>query len=118
MVVVKKAWDHVSYAKSDSGNTKDGDEVPVSEENSGHIFRDAKGHVRDTPENRKMISETARDKSNFIGDDKFGNKWFSKIRPDGTQSWVKIRNGKIENGGINAKPLTPQQIFGNKGISP
>ncbi|MBI2387529.1 MAG: hypothetical protein HYV14_16185 [Elusimicrobia bacterium] len=115
---LNKILGHVSYSKGDSGGVNSGGEVPISEENAGHIFRDAKGHVSDSLENRKMLSETAGDKSNFIGEDKFGNKWFSKLRSDGTQVWTKVRNGKIENGGVNTKPLTPQEILGNKGISP
>lgn len=117
-IALKKAWEHVSYSKADSGGADSGHEVPISENNARHIFRNAEGHVADSLENRRMLSKTAGDKSNFIGEDKFGNKWFSKLQSDGTQVWAKVRNGRIENGGINTKPLTPQEILGNKGISP
>lgn len=110
-VVMRKAADHVSYLKSDSSGQGD-DGVPFEEGQTKHIFRNGEGHVADTPENRKMLSDTV--KGDSLGKDKFGNEWFTKMRPDGTQSWVKVRNGKIDNGGVNRKPLTAKKSWETK----
>jgi len=71
-----------------------------------HIFRNKVGHLSDTPANRKLIENTANSKSNYLGSDKYGNDWFAKSQPDGTQVWVETRNGNIIDGGLNKTPKT------------
>lgn len=115
-VVGRGTLDQGSYAKSELASGNGGDNSPFLEKQTDHIFHKADGHVANTAENRKILSETAKSDKHLIGEDRFGNRWFCKTQPDGRQSWVKVRNGKIENGGINNKPLTPEQILGNKGI--
>ncbi len=66
-----------------------------------YIFRKDEGHVEDTPENRKMILDTATDQNNHIATDKFGLDWFTKVLPNGKQVWVRVRGNQIDNAGVN-----------------
>ena len=47
--------------------------------------------------------DIAHDLSTRQGIDKHGNAWH-KIRDDGSQVWVQVRENKIRNGGINNPP--------------
>ncbi len=69
-----------------------------------HIFRDAPGHLADTPANRRLLQRVADDASTTLGMDKFGNVWSARALDDGTQVWVQSRNGVIQNGGLNQTP--------------
>lgn len=79
-------------------------ELPTKTAQLKHIFREARGHLLDTPENRKLITETANELENYLGTDKYGNENYAKILPDGSQIWVMVRNGTIQNAGKNLKP--------------
>ena len=87
---------------SDSKKNK----IPNNDSTTGHIFRDAEGHIPDTPENRALLEDVANDSANFRGTDKYGNEWYTKIQNDGSQVWVESRNGSIFEGGINNTPKT------------
>lgn len=79
-----------------------------------HIFRNKKGHISDTPKNRKLLEKVANDPETTLGKDKFGNVWSAKIRSDGSQVWTQSRDGKIINGGINE---IPQSFNSETGLS-
>ena len=67
-----------------------------------HIFEDRRGHVVDTPENRKMILDTASDEKNYIGSDEWNCAWYQRSLPSGNQVWVRVLpNNKITNAGVN-----------------
>ena len=71
----------------------------------GHIFKTDKGHFpKDTPENRAFISQAVSNPSNRVGRDSFGNEYYTKTMPDGSQAWARVRNGVITNGGRNERP--------------
>jgi hypothetical protein len=79
--------------------------ILIDEERIGHIFRKADGHfAEDTAVNRQVLIETASRRENFLGMDRFGNRWFAEVRADGTQTWVQVREGRITNGGVNTAP--------------
>ena len=78
--------------------------IPDNDSVTGHIFRDAEGHIPDTPENRALLENIANDMVNFRGTDKYGNEWYTKILEDGREVWGESRNGNIFDGGINANP--------------
>jgi filamentous hemagglutinin len=80
--------------------------LPTSESQLGHIFRDETGHLPDTPNNRSLLQSVANDSGNKLGSDQFGNEWYAQTQPNGSQVWVKVRNGQIENGGLNQTPKT------------
>jgi len=84
-------------------------EATIAEDNAGHIFREAEGHLADTPANRKLLTDTASKAENYLGKDNWGNHWYAETRPDGSQVWAQVRNGQIRNGGLNstARPWTP-----------
>ena len=87
--------------------------VTISPNDVSHIFRNAPGHLPDdTPQNRQLLIDTASDPDNYLGNDKYGNEWYSEIRSDGTQIWVKVRNDLIRNGGVNQTPRTFNQVSG------
>jgi len=83
-----------------------GSRVAISEGRLGHIFRDAEGHLLDTPANRALLVDVANNRAARLGKDRFGNIWNAATREDGTQAWVQIRNGQIVNGGVNSTPRT------------
>ena len=79
--------------------------VTIDETRVGHIFRDAKGHFReDTDANRRLLIQAASRRENFVGTDRAGSDWYAENLADGTQIWVRVRGGKIVNGGINQSP--------------
>ena len=81
--------------------------ISISEKDANHIFRKSPGHLPvDTPANRQLLTNTASNPKNSLGSDKFGNQWYAEVRPDGTQVWVRVRNGQITNGGVNQTPKT------------
>ena len=51
-----------------------------------------------------MLMDVGLDILCYLGPDKRENVWFAKILPDGSQLWVKIRDGFIIDGGLNAIP--------------
>jgi filamentous hemagglutinin len=79
---------------------------PENESQTKHIFGDREGHLPDTPANRALLRATASNPQNFLGTDRFGNQWFAELNGDGTQIWVRVRGGVINNGGLNQVPRT------------
>jgi filamentous hemagglutinin len=70
-----------------------------------HIFGDRKGHIPDTPANRKMIEETVMDRSNLVGQKQSGgSELFSEMLDNGRQVWAEVRNGIIQDAGVNDVP--------------
>ena len=80
--------------------------LPPNDSQLKHIFRNAEGHLTDTPENRKLILSVANDPACHLGTDKYKNDWYARIEQDGTQIWVQIRNGTVQNCGKNSIPKT------------
>ena len=79
--------------------------IPIDESRVSHIFRDADGHLHEDNEvNRRRLIEIAGKSANFLGTDSAGNDWYAEDLADGTQVWVRVRHGKIVNGGINQRP--------------
>jgi hypothetical protein len=86
----------------------------IADRRVGHIFRNARGHLRDdTPENRALL-EGANNPEAQKGTDHFGNTWAADNLPDGTQVWTQSREDGIINGGLNA---TPQSFDGLIGVA-
>jgi hypothetical protein len=70
-----------------------------------HIFSDRKGHVIDSPSNRRLFEGVVLDRSNLVGRKlRGGSELFVKSIDDGKQAWVEVRNGLIQDGGINDIP--------------
>ena len=80
--------------------------IPNNPATTGHIFRDAEGHIPDTPQNRSLLEDVANSAQDFLGYDKYGNAWYTRQLPDGTFAWVEARNGNIFEGGINKTQKT------------
>ena len=84
---------------------KDKIKLPKNESQLKHIFRDEEGHLKDTPENRKMLLDLANDDNYHIGKDiDNGLDWHAKIDENGHQRWVSHYDGIIREGGINKIP--------------
>lgn len=93
----------LTYEKG-GGHAFGGNSFPKNDSQIKHIFRDKEGHVKDTPDNRNLITETCNNESNYLGTDARGNRWYAQILPDGRQIWVTTRDGIIQNCGINDAP--------------
>ncbi len=94
-------WPHMVAAG------KDWVQPQFSEDRStlGHIFRRETGHfLHDTPQNRAYILEAVSHPSNYGGKKRWGTELYFRIMPDGTQVWAEVKDGRIENGGINWIP--------------
>ena len=83
----------------DSGNS-----LPTDRSQLDHIFDERKGHLPDTPRNRQRLMELANDESCRLGKDKYGNIWYARTEQDGSQTWVSVRNGIIQEGSSNKTP--------------
>ena len=83
---------------------------PVDSSTLQHIFRDRSGHLPDTSGNRQMIQPVANDSKNVHDTDKYGNTWHTETNQNGTQTWVRTRNGVVTNSGLNKtpRPYDPQ----------
>ena len=80
-------------------------EITIDESRAGHIFRDSEGHFREDSEvNRRVLIGVASRPANFLGNDRAGNGWYAETLTDGSQVWVRVRNDKVVNGGLNQKP--------------
>jgi len=84
----------------------------IDEKRSKHTFGNRDGHLQDTPENRKLLEDTAADKGNFLGTDGYGNDCYAKVLDDGSQVWTYVRDGKVVNGGLNAVAKTYNSLTG------
>ncbi|CAG2133597.1 beta strand repeat-containing protein [Cupriavidus plantarum] len=91
-----------------------GSKIGIDESRAQHIFRDSEGHISDTPANRQLLETIANDPSAMLGTDKYGTTWAAKLNPDGTQTWVGIRGGKVSYGGVNE---TPKQFNPQTGLA-
>lgn len=78
-----------------------GNSLPSNDSQIRHIFGNRLGHLPDTPRNRQALVRLANDENHKLGTDKYGNTWYVIARPDGSQTWVTVRNGVIQDGGRN-----------------
>ncbi|MBO5753764.1 MAG: hypothetical protein J6S69_08785 [Proteobacteria bacterium] len=70
------------------------------------MFRESEGHLPNTTENQEMILTMVNDEENFIGKSKSKYtelEWYAQTLDNGKQLWASVRNGKIENCGMNEK---------------
>lgn len=86
--------------------------MQIPDDRVRHVFRDAPGHLVDTPENRQLLIETASDGQNLIGIDQFGTSWYVRMLDDHRQVWVQVRGDEIRNGGVNQPPRTWSPLTG------
>ncbi len=80
------------------------DEPEIAPEDARHIFRNAPGHMEDTPENRAQLLALISDPAAFAGEDRYGTRWYARTLSDGRQLWAQRRGNRLRNGGINAPP--------------
>ena len=89
-------WWTESSERQDRGNR-----YPDSGIKTGEIFGDSEGKLKDTTENRQLLEKLANSEDNYCGTDRYGNEWYAKTNADGSQTWVKVKNGEIKAGGTN-----------------
>lgn len=78
---------------------------PQNDAQIKHFMREGQGHLSDTPENRRLLTELANDKKCHMGRDKYGNDWHVRNNMDGTQDWVRSRSQVINEGGRNSTQI-------------
>lgn len=69
-----------------------------------HMFREKEGHLPNTKENQAIILKMVNTKENYIGNSKNEYaelEWYAQILDNGNQLWASVRNGRVENCGIN-----------------
>jgi RHS repeat-associated protein len=74
--------------------------LPTDEAQIGHIFRDAEGHLQDSPENRALLESVANDPENQLGTDSWGNTWVGSIPsgwPSSLDFFARRRHKKRRN---------------------
>lgn len=99
----------LSSGNGDTGNNATGQAsnsngLPTNSSQLSHIFRDDEGHLTDTPGNRQALLDLVNNPENSLGTDQFGNKWFAQTLSNGAQLWGSVRNGVLQNGGLNTTP--------------
>ena len=88
-------------------------ELPQTFKNSEeHMWRNAPGHISNTPLNRELLIATAANIANYAGTCANGNRWYHTFLENGQQVWASVRNGFIRNGGINLIPRTFDPVTG------
>ncbi|WP_262240757.1 VENN motif pre-toxin domain-containing protein [Serratia liquefaciens] len=92
--------------------------IRIPDSRLGHIFRNAEGHIADTPANRQLILDVANDKKASLGSDRYGNDWSARMLPDGSQAWVQTRGGNVINAGVNNPPKTYSPEAGLSSLKP
>ncbi|WP_225032320.1 filamentous hemagglutinin [Paraburkholderia sp. XV] len=97
---------------SGSNSTASNNSLPTNPSQLSHIFRDDVGHLTDTPENQQKLVNLVNNPANRLGTDQFGNQWFAQTQPNGTQLWGSVRNGVIQNGGLNTTPRSFNPVTG------
>ncbi len=100
-----------------NGRGMDNLSMPTDKGRLNHIFSNEQGHVPYTAQNQKLLTGISNPK-NYVGTDQYGNYWYSKTLPDGSQAWSEVRNGIIWDAGINSIPRqwNPQTGFKKGGI--
>ena len=87
--------------------------MPTKRAQIMHIMANRKGHLIDTPANRKILETISDDKKNFIKSDPRGFNIYSKV-VNGKEYWVYERNGIIQNGGVNEGDFKKKKKGGKK----
>ncbi|MTV41607.1 filamentous hemagglutinin family protein [Duganella radicis] len=77
-----------------------------------HIFSEKSGHIRDTPQNRKLLEDLANDATAKVATDRYGNSWYARVEANGKQVWAEVRGERIIGGGINSPPRQPHPDTG------
>ena len=77
-----------------------------------HIFRKDEGHLEDSPANRELLLNLAKDPTKFVGLDGYGNSWNAEIVDGGKQLWVRYQHGVINEGGLNSSPKPWDPVTG------
>ena len=72
----------------------------------------AEGHLEDSPENRQLLQDLANDMKHHVGKDIHGKDRHYKEFEDGSQLWVSVRNGVIQDGGLNRPPRFWDEMTG------
>ena len=71
-----------------------------------HIYKNTEGHFPNwSQEHDDTLLRVAQRKSNFKRMDIHGNDWYAETIKDNKQIWVRVRDGKITDGGINSRPV-------------
>jgi len=110
IATISALTDGMGSAAGEAGATTDGVDgadggFDIVENNAGHIFRDATGHLaEDTTANRALLQEAANNPANYLSTDANGVVTYRQTLPDGTQVWAEVYNGQITNGGVNSVP--------------
>jgi RHS repeat-associated protein len=93
-----------AQAPAPGGGSRPAPLFPANPSQLKHIFRNEPGHyAKDTPANRGSLINTASH-GQPVRADNHGNQFFRTLNSDGTETWVQVRNGVIQNGGLNATP--------------
>jgi hypothetical protein len=66
-----------------------------------HIFRNAPGHLTQDNAFTRSIIQSAVQEKNYVGMDSHGSVWYAQTYKSGVQSWAQVRDGVVQNGGLN-----------------
>ena len=77
---------------------------PANPSQIRHMFADRDGHLADSPATRERVKELVNRAEHYLGRDKWGNEWYAQIDAEGHQLWAVVRDGTIQNCGLNAVP--------------
>ncbi|MDR3363642.1 MAG: hypothetical protein LBS91_01645 [Clostridiales Family XIII bacterium] len=79
---------------------------PKDDSQIKHIFRNDEGHIIDSQAIRMQLLETAKNEANYVGSNRFNCRWYAREIGQGKQLWISVRNGIVQNAGINEPPIT------------
>jgi RHS repeat-associated protein len=85
--------------------------LPSTPSQVGHIFRNAPGHYPHNTLSARNAIRRATHHRYYQHTDRFGNDIYARMNRDGSQTWLQVRNGVIQNAGLNPYAYDMFQMF-------
>ena len=97
--------DKIKLDEKENGKVEN--KLPEKPSQLEHMFKEREGHLKNTQQNKEIIIRMANNKEFYLGKSKNEYtelEWYAQILDNGKQLWASVRNGIIQDCGINNTP--------------